>query len=304
MSNSVVTLTNSVAGVDTIGAEISQIIELATGRAPTGLQLANWEAYQEAGGSLASIASAFVASSAFADSYNHGVLVAPNAPINASIATSIIDYALGSHSTAQVNAWVASGLPVAQVFQAFALNDQFASLEAPLNDGLTVLESSVSGELVGPTSSSSGISPAGISTSTANFGSGGPSGVSSAGFSIPILHLGPGESIYFDNATTETLANINGSSEVDVSSATSLTQSLDMAAARASASQPGGLIPADTGVFDWFQYGGNTYLVEAINPTSTPETQTELTATDAAVEIVGSIDMAGLEMLGGHSITL
>lgn len=280
MSNSVVTLTASVgeaysAGLGTTAAEISQIIELATGRAPTGTQLAGWGAYQETGASLTTITSAFVASTMFADAYNNGSPVDPDAPITAPIATAIIDYAVGSHTAGQVSAWVASGDLVAQVFQAFALGDQFTALEAPLNDGLTLLAASANGNLTGAITSG---------------------GTSTAGISIPSFHLGPGEPIYFGNAATETLANINGASEVNVSSVTSLAQAIDLAAATASASQAGGLIPADTGVFDWFQYGGNTYLVEAINPTSTPEAQTALTASDAVVEITGTIDMSGLEL--------
>ena len=33
--------------------------------------------------------------------------------------------------------------------------------------------------------------------------------------------------------------------------------------------QSGSAIGADAGVIDWFQYGGNTYVLEAINTTST-----------------------------------
>jgi hypothetical protein len=149
------------------------------------------------------------------------------------------------------------------------------ALEAPLNDGLTLLAASANGDLTGATTTG---------------------GTSTAGTSIPSLHLGPGEPIYFGNAATGTLATINESSEVNVSSAISLAQALDSAAASASASQASGLIPADTGVFDCFHYGGNTYVVEAINPTSTTEAQTALTATDAMVEITGTIDMAGFEL--------
>ena len=55
---------------------------------------------------------------------------------------------------------------------------------------------------------------------------------------------------------------------MNVSSATTLAHAFDMAAADAAASQSGGKIAANTGVIDWFQYGGNTYVLEAINSTA------------------------------------
>jgi hypothetical protein len=68
----------------------NQIIELATGGPPTASQLAGWEAYQQAGGSLSSVVTAFVASTAFANMYNDGASISPDAPITAPIAEAII----------------------------------------------------------------------------------------------------------------------------------------------------------------------------------------------------------------------
>jgi hypothetical protein len=109
--------------------EIAQIIELATGRLPSAAQLDGWGAYENTGGSLQSISDAFVASTMFADKYNNGTPVDPNAPVTFNIAQEIIENALGVvPTTAHVDAWVDSGLAVGQVFQAFALGDQFAGL--------------------------------------------------------------------------------------------------------------------------------------------------------------------------------
>ena len=108
--------------------EIAQIIELATGRLPTATQLDGWGAYEKMGGSLQSISDAFVASTMFANKYNGGVAVDPSAPITFNIAQEIIENALGVAPTAgHVDAWVNSGLPVGEVFQAFALGDQLTA---------------------------------------------------------------------------------------------------------------------------------------------------------------------------------
>ena len=76
-----------------------------------------------------------------------------------------------------------------------------------------------------------------------------------------------------------------------------------MAASAAANSQSGGMIPANTGVIDWFQYGGNTYVVEAINTTSAAASHTMLATTDEVIKIVGLVNLAG-ESLVGHALTL
>jgi hypothetical protein len=112
--------------------------------------------------------------------------------------------------------------------------------------------------------------------------------------------LSPGYvEMVFDNATTETFSGVTASaSQVDVVSALSTGQALDMAAAASSSSQNDGLIPANTGVIDWFQYAGNTYVVEDINSASTPGSQTALTATDEVVQILGLINLNDAQFTG------
>jgi hypothetical protein len=299
MSETVSTLIDASVSISLV-QPINQIIELATGQAPTATQLAGWEAYEQAGGSLASIASSFVASTMFANNYNHGTPVNPDAPITTTIATQIIENALGEVPTAaHVAAWVDTGLPTAEVFQGFAVGDQFTNLELVTNleqngahvviaPGTTLPSTVVTGELTGTTTSDGGNSITGIFIPAV----GGLFGAS------------VGSQIVFDNAPTETLAYPTGSADqVNVTSASSLGQALDMAAATDASSQSGGLIPANSGVIDWFQYGGDTYVVEAINPTSTIESQTALTATDAVVKLVGLVDLTG-EQFAGDTLTI
>jgi hypothetical protein len=128
-------------------------------------------------------------------------------------------------------------------------------------------------------------------------------GNSTAGIAMIMLgnvHDAAGELIVFNNAATELLAST--SAAANVSLATSLAQALDLAAASAASSQ-GGSIAAHTGVIDWFQYQGNTYVLEAINPTSSAAGHSDLAATDELILIVGVVSLSG-ESLSGHTLTL
>jgi hypothetical protein len=108
--------------------EIAQVIELATGHLPAAAQLNGWAAYENQGGSVESMSEAFVASTMFGNRYNSGVLVNPDAPITFDLAQQIIENALGiAPTSAHVQTWVDTGFSVAQVFQDFALGDQFTS---------------------------------------------------------------------------------------------------------------------------------------------------------------------------------
>jgi hypothetical protein len=113
------------------------------------------------------------------------------------------------------------------------------------------------------------------------------------------VHDAARDQIVFNNATTEVLAGIYAA---NVSGAGSLPQALDMAVADAAASQSGGQIGAHTGVINWFQYAGDTYLVEAINNTANSSAHMALAAGDAVVLIVGTVDLSG-ETLAGHTLT-
>jgi hypothetical protein len=133
--------------------------------------------------------------------------------------------------------------------------------------------------------------------------SGGTSTTSIAMTSFSNVVHGAGDEILFNNATNEIVASLTNSGEVNVSSAASLAKALDLAAAGAANSQSGHVIAAHTGVVDWFQYGGDTYLVEAINAGSAAASHTALAATDAVVQILGQVNLSG-DALAGHLLTL
>lgn len=264
-----------------IGNPVSQIIELATGGSPSAAQLAGWQAYEQSGGSLASIAHAFSASAAFANVYNGGVAVNPDASITSSLAEGLIGRAVGSHTSAQVQAWVATGSSVADVFQSFALNDHFVGEVGVAVAQAVVVNLGGGATLVGPVANY---------VATGSLAGSAPQ---------PIIAVSQGFTAAFHNAPTEMFAGGTGSSShSDVTSALTIAQALDMTAVSAAHSQPGGLIPADTGVLDWFQYGGDTYIVEAINSSATAEAHTELVPTDGLVEIMGLIDLTNAQFSG------
>jgi len=60
-------------------------------------------------------------------------------------------------------------------------------------------------------------------------------------------------------------------------------------------------------VVDWFQFGGNTYIVEAVNSANSGKTaHTALGANDVVIKIVGLVDLtpsAGA-FGGGHTLVL
>lgn len=105
-----------------------------------------------------------------------------------------------------------------------------------------------------------------------------------------------------------TLAAPNGLAtlaQVNEASATSLANALDIAASQTVQTdafhQPtvhttvaGGVaqLNAATALADWFQYGGNTYIVEAINSTAAAAAHTALGTGDVVVELTGLINVA------------
>jgi hypothetical protein len=345
---------------------ITQIILLATGNLPDPAQLAGWILAVESGTSLDQMALAFVASTAFGNTYNGGTAVDPNAPITGSIVSAVIQAATGvAAAQAQIDAWVNTGLTVDQVFVDFALGDQYSAhiqstvqgyLDAaainaaglttvdginatgaltlgtsatPLTgNNLTVLGGSGSLTVVASgnddtitelsTSTAGGTITASGSNDTVTLADGAntitltgnltgattQNGTTTSGIAMTTLDNvvnAPSDQIIFNNATAEKLA---ATSAMNVTGAgSSLAKALDIAASDAAASQAGGQIAAHTGVIAWFQLGGNTYIVEAINSTASAAAHASLAATDEVIKIVGQIDLSG-ESLTGHTLTL
>jgi ELWxxDGT repeat protein len=345
---------------------VTQIILLATGNVPTPAQLAGWVPAVETGTSLDTMALAFVASTAFGDTYNGGATVNPNAPITAGIVSAIIDAATGLAATqSQVNAWLATGQTIDQVFVDFSLGDQYsAAIESTVQAylgatainaaGLTTVDGVNSGGALilgtsatplagnnltilggsGPltvVASGSGDTITELSSSTAagaitasgnndiiNVATGAntitltgdltgattQNGTATSGIAVTTLGnvaTASSEQIIFNNTASEVLA---GTTAVNVTAAgSSLAKALDIAAADAAVSQAGGQIAAHTGVITWFQLGGNTYIVEAINATASAAAHPSLTATDEVIKIVGLVDLSG-ESLSAHTLTL
>src|SRR6185437_7792663 len=102
--------------VQTIDAPIIQMFELATGHDPIGATLAS---VAESALSPAELASAIVASQAFANNYNGGELVNPNAPVSAGLVDALFLNGLGHAPTAATEAGFA-GLTNAQAFLEFS----------------------------------------------------------------------------------------------------------------------------------------------------------------------------------------
>jgi hypothetical protein len=90
-----------------------------------------------------------------------------------------------------------------------------------------------------------------------------------------------------------------------------LAQALDLAASQAAiAASPNpnnttsfAHIAGNTGVIDWFQFGGNTYVVEAVNSGTSPAVHTALGAHDAVVELTGLVNLSH-GVFAGHALVL
>ena len=95
---------------------------------------------------------------------------------------------------------------------------------------------------------------------------------------------GAGDQITFNNAASEVLASTNA---VNVTGPAGWRSSY-IAASAAGNSQSGGMISANTGVIDWFQYAGNSYVIEAINSAVTAQSHAALATTDEVIKIVGA----------------
>lgn len=98
-------------------------------------------------------------------------------------------------------------------------------------------------------------------------------------------------------------------SQVNVSTAGSLNDALNMAANYTLLTQVQGTaattadLAANTGKIDWFQYGGDTYVVAMVNDTASAVQQTALNANDIVVKITGMVDLTG-SALAAEVLTL
>ena len=112
---------------------VRAVIEVATLVSyPTQAQLSGWTNYTQSGGSVESMAAAFVQSTVFGNLYNKGTEVDPNSAVTDQILNGIIQHATGAlPSLAQEAGWLNSGASVLQVFEAFALGDQFGVAAQP-----------------------------------------------------------------------------------------------------------------------------------------------------------------------------
>ena len=55
-------------------------------------------------------------------------------------------------------------------------------------------------------------------------------------------------------------------------------------------------LKAHTGLVDWFQFGGNTFVVEAVNSTATTTTHAALGENDIVVELTGIVDVSHISV--------
>lgn len=109
------------------------------------------------------------------------------------------------------------------------------------------------------------------------------------------------------SGTADAFTLLGGSvkaSQVNVASATTLNDALNLAAnytllTTAQGTDPAATtLAANTAKVDWFQFGGDTYVVAAVNSTAAAVQQTGLDANDVVVKITGLVDLTGSNFAG------
>jgi hypothetical protein len=104
--------------VQSIDAPIVEMFDVALGHEPTSATLSG---LVESGLTRAGLAAAFVSSQTFANIYNGGALLNPNAPISAGVVDALFIAGLGHPPTAATEAGFA-GLTNAQAFYEFVMS--------------------------------------------------------------------------------------------------------------------------------------------------------------------------------------
>ena len=282
---------------------IIRLYEAVLERAPDQAGLGGWVAAFRGGMSLDQIATGFAGSAefeathggqdvkAFVDSlYNTVLARAPDAAGE----QGWVDYLSQHGNTADAQG---------QVVLAFANSPEFIAVSTGSNQNW-LAAAGVSGTYQQGSSSGSAFAVVNVvSTSPIIYVNGHLTGAPSSGdYAMTIVaHPIAGEGLFFINAVHEGwLTGAAATSQVNVSSATTLSAALDLAASR-SAAMAGGTLAPDTGVYDWFQFGGNTYVVEAINNGTVAAPHAALGSGDAIVELVGLINVTGS---AGHTLVI
>jgi hypothetical protein len=134
---------------------ILQMFDLSLGHFPSAATLASMVSSDL---TVTQLSAAVVGSQAFANIYNGGSLLNPNAPVSSSIVETLYTEALGHAPTqATLAQWLDSGLSIAQAFDAMVTSQSYLETTLPsLEQYLTTATSSVVG-----TSTTNASNPAG-----------------------------------------------------------------------------------------------------------------------------------------------
>jgi hypothetical protein len=168
----------------------------------------------------------------------------------------------------------------------FTINDHSSStiLADGANDTFTLAANAHADLTVGSNATITLGENAGASINVAGDVTGG----TSTSFAFTTINgFGNNDTIRFDDAATMRGGDgLFATSQVNVATATSLANAFDLAVSQA------GQVAAHTGTVDWFQYGGNTYVVEAVNNTNAAAAHTALGANDVVVKLTGLVDLS------------
>ena len=131
----VATVVNSAEAITNV-YPVLQMFELAFWHLPTATTLASMVQSEL---TVTQLSTAVVASQTFANTYNGGVLMDPNAPVTGSVVETLYTQALGHAPTqATLNSWLNSGLSTAEAFQEMVTSQSyFQTTQASLQQYLS-----------------------------------------------------------------------------------------------------------------------------------------------------------------------
>jgi hypothetical protein len=161
----VATVVNSAEAITNV-YPVLQMFELAFRHLPTATTLASMVQSEL---TVTQLSTAVVASQTFANTYNGGVLMDPNAPVTGSVVETLYTQALGHAPTqATLNTWLNSGLSTAEAFQEMVTSQSYFQttqaglqqyLSAAADNAVSAHASDVSASIIGSNPTSEILAP-------------------------------------------------------------------------------------------------------------------------------------------------
>lgn len=113
-----------------------------------------------------------------------------------------------------------------------------------------------------------------------------------------LSNVGANDILVFNNTSTETTSGLTFAvSEVNITAAANLAAAYNLAASAMST------LPGQTAVLDWFRWGSDSYIVEAVNASPSAASHAGLGTGDVVVHVSGLSDLSTLSGIAFNTAT-